>query len=227
MVLRRDQAYIGVLIDDLVTKGTDEPYRMFTSRAEFRLLLREDNADERLGPLALRLGLLGPEQKRIFEQRMELVRQELERLASFQVTPNAATNEALRRMGTTPLRKPFRLTDLLRRPEVHYEDLVAAGWGDPDLPGDLGRRVEVQVAYAGYIERQQSQASKLQENEALEIPRDFDYHDLPGLSLELQEKLGTIRPRTLAQASRIPGMTPAAVSVLLVHLKVSGTSRVA
>ncbi len=226
VVLRRDQGYLGVLIDDLVTKGTKEPYRMFTSRAEFRLLLREDNADERLGPVAQRLGLLSESQERSLSHRMALVRGELERLASFQVTPDARTNGLLKRLGTTPLRKPMRLGELLRRPELHYEDFVAVGWADPEFPMDLGRRVEVQVAYAGYIERQQAQAAQLRKNEALEIPRDFHYDGLPGLSLELQEKLGTVRPRTLAQASRIPGMTPAAVSVLLIHLKASGTSRV-
>ncbi len=227
VVLRRDQAYTGVLIDDLATKGTDEPYRMFTSRAEFRLLLREDNADERLGPLAVRLGLVGDAQRRLMEARLEQTHKELERLASTQIRPDVRTNELLRQMRTPPLRKPVRLAEFLRRPEIHYQDLIAAGWGDPDLPVDLQRRVEVQVSYAGYIDRQKDQAAVLERNEALEIPRKFDYHGLPGLSRELQEKLGTVRPRTLAQASRIPGMTPAAVSVLLVHLKVAGTSRVA
>jgi len=221
-VLRRDQAYLAVLIDDLVTKGVDEPYRLFTSRSEFRLLLREDNADERLAEIAYDLGLLDGGPYRLSRDRTERVHAELERLRAVQIRPGRQSDEKLAAAGSPLLRKPMRLTELLRRPELSFEDLAAMGWADPDFASDLMRRVETVVKYQGYLERQQGDAGRLRRYEALEIPLDFDYHDVAGLSSELQQKLSERRPRTLGQASRIPGMTPAARSILMILLRSNG-----
>jgi len=218
-MLGRQEAYIGVLIDDLVTVGTQEPYRMFTSRAEFRLLLREDNAPERLCRRGHDVGLLRSAAYRIFEREQGQLDREMERLAGTVVRPDAATRDRLRTLPTAPLGKPLSLEALLRRPEVTYADLVRVGWGDADLPPEVGERVEIRAKYAGYIVRQQGDAERFGRNESLEIPRDLDYHRLAGLSNEVQEKLAQVRPASLGQASRIPGVTPAAISVLLVHLK--------
>ncbi len=218
-VLGRQEAYIGVLVDDLVTRGTQEPYRMFTSRAEFRLLLREDNAPERLCARGHEVGLLPPAAWRIFESGQRRLEGELDRLAATVVRPNADARDRLEFLSTSPLGKPLSLEELLRRPEVSYADLVRVGWGDADLATEVAERAEIRVKYAGYIARQDDDATRFSRNEALEIPRDLDYHRLSGLSNEVQEKLAQVRPVSLGQASRIPGVTPAAISVLLVHLK--------
>jgi len=218
-VLRRDEAYIGVLIDDLVTRGTQEPYRMFTSRAEFRLLLREDNADERLCPIGHKLGLLKAEAYAVFQERREQVVNERRRLTSIRLTPKPSTNERLEGIGSTPLRKHSTLEELLRRPELHYASLIEMGFLEKGLPQELASRLETEIKYEGYLKRQGQEAEKLRRSERMIIPGDFRFTELPGLSREIQEKLERIRPRTIGQAERISGVTPAALSILLVHLK--------
>lgn len=218
-VLRRDEAYIGVLIDDLVTRGTQEPYRMFTSRAEFRLLLREDNADERLCPIGYELGLLKAEAYAVFKKRREQVANERRRLASIRLTPKPSTNERLEGIGSTPLRKHSTLEELLRRPELRYASLIEMGFLENGLPPELASRLETEIKYEGYLKRQGQEAEKLRRSERMLIPDDFRFTDLPGLSREIQEKLERIRPRTIGQAERISGVTPAALSIILVHLK--------
>jgi len=218
-VFGRAEAYIGVLVDDLVTLGTQEPYRMFTSRAEFRLLLREDNAPERLCARGRGVGLLPAAAWQTFERAQGQLDQELARLADTVVRPDAEARERLLKLGTAPLGKPLSLEEILRRPEVGYADLVRVGWGDAALAPDVVERAEIRVKYAGYIVRQRGDAERFVRNESLEIPRDLDYHRLAGLSNEVQEKLVRVQPASLGQASRIPGVTPAAISVLLVHLK--------
>ena len=219
VVLKRNEAYIGVLIDDLVTRGTEEPYRLFTSRAEFRLLLREDNADERLCPMGHDLGLLSDDAYALYEERRDTVEKELSRLRSHRINPSQETNEQLKKGGTTPLKKPATLEELLRRPEIRYRDLLDMGLLDDGLPADLATRLETRVKYEGYLKRQEWEAEKLRRHEEQKIPPRFTYEGLPGLSREIQEKLERIRPGTLGQASRISGVTPAAISILLVHLK--------
>ncbi|MCD6497367.1 MAG: tRNA uridine-5-carboxymethylaminomethyl(34) synthesis enzyme MnmG [Deltaproteobacteria bacterium] len=221
-VLGRDQAYLGVLVDDLVTKGVDEPYRLFTSRSEFRLLLREDNADERLAGIARDLGLLGDGPYRLSRDRTERVQVELERLRSVQIRPGRQSDDKLAAADSPLLKKPMRLIELLRRPELSYEDLAAMGWADEAFEPDLMRRVETAVKYQGYLDRQVGNAARLRRYDALEIPLDFDYHAVAGLSSELRQKLSERRPRTLGQASRIPGMTPAARSILMILLRSNG-----
>jgi len=219
LVLDRSQAYIGVLIDDLVTKGTDEPYRMFPSRAEYRLLLREDNADLRLMPIGYRLGLIPEEQYRRFLAKKRLIEETLKRLSERRLRPTQGINDRLKAMGTAPLKTPVSLKELLRRPEVKLQDLATF---DPELEGlppEVVEEVTFQVKYEGYIQRQQEQVEKFRRLEEVRIPEDFDYQGIPGLSNEVREKLSRIRPRTLGQASRIPGVTPAAIMILQVYLK--------
>lgn len=219
VVLRRDQAYIGVLIDDLVTRGTEEPYRMFTSRAEFRLLLREDNADERLCDLGRELNLLPGDAYSAFQRRRQVVEEELLRLKQVVLKPDRMTNELLERFGSTAIRQPISLLDLLRRPEMGYEELRQVGWAENGMEGDLVDRVESRVKYEGYLSRQQDEADRMRANEELQIPADMDYYELASLSREVQEKLAHVRPRTLGQAARISGITPAAIGTILVHIK--------
>ncbi len=219
LVLDRSQAYIGVLIDDLVTKGTDEPYRMFPSRAEYRLLLREDNADLRLMPIGYRLGLIPEEQYRRFLAKKRLIEEILKRLSERRLRPTQGINDRLKAMGTAPLKTPVSLKELLRRPEVKLQDLAIF---DPELeglPSEVAEEVTFQVKYEGYIQRQQEQVEKFRRLEEVTIPEDFDYQGIPGLSNEVREKLSRIRPRSLGQASRIPGVTPAAIMILQVYLK--------
>jgi tRNA uridine 5-carboxymethylaminomethyl modification enzyme len=217
LVLRRDQAYAGVLVDDLTTRGTDEPYRMMTSRAEHRLHLREDNADERLTGLGRRVGLVDDQRFAAYERRRDGLARERERLERTTLSPTAAVDEALRAMGTTPLRKPVTLLELLRRPEVSYAQLRAT-FGGVDEEA-IAERVEIRVKYAGYISRETEEAQRLRSLESLELPDGFPYAQLAGLSREVKEKLARVQPRSIGQASRIPGVTPAAVSILLVHLR--------
>ncbi len=217
IVLGRDQAYIGVMIDDLTTKGTAEPYRMFTSRAEFRLLLREDNAAARLTPLGREIGLVGDEQWHRFMTRQKQAHELRQRLEAVVVRPSAAVNDRLQESGSAPLRAPVKLIDLLKRPELTLIDLRPL---DPDLAGFSGAEgVEVEVKYEGYLKRQEEQAARLRQIEDRPLPPDLDYASLPGLSREVVEKLERIRPRTFGQAGRISGMTPAALAVLAVHVR--------
>jgi tRNA uridine 5-carboxymethylaminomethyl modification enzyme len=222
---KRSEAYIGVLIDDLVTRGTREPYRMFTSRAEHRLLLREDNADLRLTPKGRELGLVEDERWQLFEDKRRLTDLELERLMATRVRPGDPPAEWIDRVLQAPLSRDYSAFELLLRPEVNYEDLLEIiglpDWLDIDdrLPRQVKAQIEVRAQYAGYIERQQDEIERQQRNEHTHLPEDLDYLQVAGLSNEVRQKLAEARPATVGQASRVPGVTPAAVSILLVHLK--------
>jgi len=219
LVLTRSQAYIGVLVDDLVTKGVDEPYRMFTSRAEYRLLLREDNADIRLAHIGHELGLLTDEQYSRTEQKKRLVEKEIERLERIKLKPSAGINDYLASINSASIRKSFSLAQILRRPGVTYDSLHPLDSAPPDLPEHIKNAVEVEIKYAGYLARQLEQVNKLQEIEGIYIPPDIDYCEVHGLSTELRQKLERVRPRTLAQAMRIAGMTPAAIAAVQIYIK--------
>jgi tRNA uridine 5-carboxymethylaminomethyl modification enzyme len=215
----RDEGYLGVMVDDLITLGTQEPYRMFTSRAEYRLALREDNADTRFTEKARSLGLVGDGLWRKFNERQESIEKELTRLKSLWVRPADPCIEKLNQVLTAPLSKEATAHDLLKRPEIHYQDLVE--FADVDCHDDpsISSQVEILVKYSGYIDRQTDEIKKLKKNEQVRLPADIDYSTIVGLSNEVKQKLLDHRPETIAQASRISGVTPAAVSLLLVHLK--------
>ncbi len=220
---RRDQAYLGVLVDDLVTKGVTEPYRMFTSRAEFRLSLREDNADLRLTEIGRRLGVVDNARWDAFCRKRDAVEREIQRLRSTWVTPQSlppAQAESL--LGKT-IEREYNLADLLRRPEVRYDALVrlaAEGFAPGESLADAEReQVEIQIKYAGYIDRQQEEVARAVQYESLRLPADMDYAEVAGLSFEVRQRLNRARPETLGMASRLSGVTPAAVSLLLVHLR--------
>lgn len=215
---RRDEAYIGVLVDDLITLGTQEPYRMFTSRAEYRLVLREDNADLRLTEQGRALGLIDDARWAAFNAKREAIELENQRLRSTWVQPGSAQAEAFASRYGVPLTREYNLLDLLRRPEVDYPGLCQTTGGQIIDPA-VAEQVEIQTKYAGYIERQQEEIDRLRQHEATRLPTDLDYQALSGLSNEIKHKLDAARPETLGQASRIPGVTPAAVSLLLIHLK--------
>jgi tRNA uridine 5-carboxymethylaminomethyl modification enzyme len=242
---KRSEAYTGVLIDDLVTRGTGEPYRMFTSRAEHRLLLREDNADLRLTTIGRELGLVDDERWSVFERKQALSEREVERLTRTRIHPDTVSSEWTARVLKAPLGRDQSALDLLRRPEVTYETLLEVA-GVPDwwpaeegasreaiddrLPMQIRAQVEVRAKYAGYIERQQDEIERQRRNEETLLPVDLDYAAIAGLSTEVRQKLAAIRPVTVGQAGRIPGVTPAAISILLVHLKkrsLAARSRVA
>ncbi len=218
---RRDEAYIGVLVDDLITMGTLEPYRMFTSRAEYRLLLREDNADLRLTEKGRELGLVDDERWARFEAKREAIACETTRLQKTFVHPGTAAATALDATLKNPIAREYSLAELLKRPELSYAGLVAAtGEGCPDA--QAAEQVEIQARYAGYIDRQQEDIERLRRHENTPLPADLDYEDVDGLSNEVRQKLGEARPQTLARAARIPGVTAAAVSLLLIYLKKRG-----
>jgi tRNA uridine 5-carboxymethylaminomethyl modification enzyme len=215
LTLGRDQSYLGVLVDDLTTRGVDEPYRMMTARAEYRLLLREDNADERLLPVGHRLGLVSDERWQAYAQRRDLLTRELQLLRTKTVYPDATTNERLMALGTAPLNRPSKLAEVLRRPEVSYAGLSQI-FGLESVPAPLGERVETTIKYEGYLDRQEEEARRFRSMEETPLPSELNYLQIPGLSREITEKLSKARPRSLGQASRIPGVTPAAVSILMV-----------
>jgi tRNA uridine 5-carboxymethylaminomethyl modification enzyme len=217
---RRDEAYIGVLIDDLITNGTREPYRMFTSRAEYRLQLREDNADLRLTETGRKLGLVNDERWQAFEKKKAAIENEQQRLGSIWVTPDNDLGRSLNETLGVALSKESRALDLLKRPEIGYADLMkVTGLGPGASDVKVAEQVDVQVRYAGYVKRQAVEVEKSQRNEHSKIPQGFDYSHVPGLSTELREKLQHTLPESIGQAARIPGMTPAAISLLLVFLK--------
>jgi tRNA uridine 5-carboxymethylaminomethyl modification enzyme len=217
---RRDEAYIGVLIDDLVTQGTREPYRMFTSRAEYRLQLREDNADLRLTETGRRLGLVNDERWWVFEGKKAAIEAEQLRLGSIWVTPDNDIGKSLEDTLGVVLSKEAKALDLLKRPEISYSDLMkVAGLGPGSSDERVAEQVDVQVRYAGYLVRQAGEVERNQRNEDTLIPSGFDYTRVQGLSAELREKLRKTRPESIGQAARMPGMTPAAISLLLVFLK--------
>jgi tRNA uridine 5-carboxymethylaminomethyl modification enzyme len=215
---RRDEAYIGVLVDDLITLGTQEPYRMFTSRAEYRLILREDNADLRLTEKGRELGLIDDERWAAFEAKREGILQEEQRLKSTWVRPGTPQGDAIAARFGTPLTHEYNLLNLLARPEIDYATLVELTEA-PVVDNQVAEQVEIKTKYAGYIDRQQDEIAKLRASEDTKLPDDLDYASISGLSKEIQFKLGSTRPATLGQASRIPGVTPAAISLLLIHLK--------
>ena len=219
LTLSRAEAYLGVMVDDLVTHGTAEPYRMFTSRAEHRLLLREDNADLRLRRTGRTLGLVGDDAWAAFERKVTRIELLQRRIREARVPADAATNERLVALGTPPLRAPTPLEDLIKRPEVSLTTLAPLAGEPLDGWEDVAEQVEIQVKYEGYIRRQRESVARLEKLEALHIPEDLDYESLTGLSNEVREKLARIRPRSVGQASRISGVTPAALSLLLVHLR--------
>ncbi len=218
---RRDEAYIGVLVDDLISLGTTEPYRMFTSRAEYRLLLREDNADLRLTEKGRELGLVDDARWRAFSEKREAIALEEQRLRSTWVQAGSSEAEVLSNKLAAPLTHEYSLYDLLKRPELEYADIGALK-GQPLINEQAAEQVQIAAKYAGYIDRQQDDINRLRQNEHTMIPNEFDYLKVEGLSNEIKQKLSAARPDTLARASRIPGVTPAAVSLLLVYLKKHG-----
>ncbi|MGU5681657.1 tRNA uridine-5-carboxymethylaminomethyl(34) synthesis enzyme MnmG [Aeromonas allosaccharophila] len=223
---RRDQAYMGVMMDDLSTLGTREPYRMFTSRAEYRLLLREDNADIRLTAIGRELGLVDDERWSKFNAKMEQVELERQRMRSTWIHPQHPSLEAVNALVNTPLTREQSLEELLRRPEVTYDALMAIeGVGPSVTDPAAAEQVEIQIKYAGYIERQHGEVEKQLRNENTLLPLDLDYREVNGLSNEVKAKLNDAKPQTIGQASRISGITPAAISILLVHLKKHGLLR--
>jgi tRNA uridine 5-carboxymethylaminomethyl modification enzyme len=217
---RRDEAYIGVLVDDLITHGTQEPYRMFTSRAEYRLMLREDNADLRLTEKGRELGLVDDERWAHFERHREYIEQELQRLRSTIIRPRDLSESQAQAVLGGPLSREQRLDELLKRPKVAYSALMQIEKAGPGLDDETAaEQVEIQTKYAGYIDRQHDEIERSRRNEETVLPEDLDYASIKGLSSEVSEKLARQRPASIGQASRIPGVTPAAISILLVHLK--------
>jgi tRNA uridine 5-carboxymethylaminomethyl modification enzyme len=222
LILKRSDAYIGVLIDDLVTKGTAEPYRMFTSRAEYRLHLREDNADLRLRKRGYEVGLMKEEDYRIFLEKKVAIEKTLSRISSSRVNPTKENNEILHQWGSATLKKDSSLQELLKRPEIHFKHLFHFDRGLESLPESIQEQVEIQVKYDGYIKRQMEQIERFKRLEEVSFPEGFDFSSVIGLSTEVMEKLRKIKPYSLGQASRISGVTPAALSILMVNLKKQG-----
>ncbi|MGB0722346.1 MAG: tRNA uridine-5-carboxymethylaminomethyl(34) synthesis enzyme MnmG [Gammaproteobacteria bacterium] len=216
----RDQAYLGVLVDDLITLGTQEPYRMFTSRAEHRLILREDNADLRLTEVGRELGLIGENQWSAFERKREAIEQERQRLCDTWVKPGGTPAQIVRDTWGVSLSREYNLEELVRRPQLNYAGLMTvAGLGPGAADAAVAEQVETQIKYAGYVERQQAEVERQRRHADKPVPEDFDYAEVRALSSEVREKLDRARPATIGQAARVPGVTPAAISLLLVHLK--------
>jgi tRNA uridine 5-carboxymethylaminomethyl modification enzyme len=218
--LTRDEACLGVLVDDLLTQGAPEPYRMFTSRAEYRLLLREDNADLRLTPYGKALGCITADRWESFTQKRDAIEQEHERLKNTWVQANSEEASIINQWIEKPLTHEYNLADLISRPELNYEKITAIETLGPTVANPLVReQIDIQLKYAGYINRQQDEIDKHRRHETTQIPADLNYAQVKSLSTEVREKLSQHRPHTIGQASRIPGVTPAAISILLVHLK--------
>ena len=218
-ILERSQAYIGTLIDDLVTKGTNEPYRMMTSRSEYRLLLRQDNADLRLTPLGHKIGLISDERYAKFLKKRKQIDTEIERLKKLVFPPSEAVLEILNSINCTPIKTGIHADELLKRPEVTYAVLAPVDKDRPNLPKDVCEQVEISIKYEGYINRQIAQAEQFSKLENKKLPKDIDYTKIDGLRLEARQKLDKIRPVSLGQASRISGVSPADIAVLLIYLK--------
>ena len=219
LILTRDTSYIGTLIDDLVTKGTQEPYRIMTSRSEYRLLHRQDNADQRLTHIGAKVGLVSPERLKQVEAKYEAVRREVTRLESCGVPGSPELNAMLEKRESTPVANSARLADLLRRPQVTYADIAPFDANRPELPESVTAEVEIQIKYAGYLARQEKQVAEFKKEESRLLPSDIDYRAIAGLRLEAQEKLSEIRPMSLGQAGRISGVSPADIAVLLIWLE--------
>ena len=225
-IIGRDQGYMGVLIDDLATLGTKEPYRMFTSRAEYRLLLREDNADIRLTERGRKVGLVDDARWQRFNEKMENIELERQRLRATWIQKDHQKIDQINSLLKTPMSKEANLEDLIRRPEVTYNDLMnIEGLGPALADREASEQIEIQTKYAGYIDRQLDEIAKKKRNEDTLIPTDFDYQQISGLSNEVVAKLKDARPETIGKASRISGITPAAISLLLVYLKKHGLLR--
>ena len=219
LILTRDTSYIGTLIDDLVTKGTEEPYRIMTSRSEYRLLHRQDNADQRLTHIGAKVGLVPAERLAQVEEKYEMVRREVGRLESNGVPGSPELNAMLEMRESTPVANSARLADLLRRPQVTYADIAPFDPDRPELPEAVTQEVEIQVKYAGYLARQEKQVAEFKKEESRLLPTDIDYRAIAGLRLEAQEKLSEIRPMSIGQAGRISGVSPADIAVLLIWLE--------
>jgi tRNA uridine 5-carboxymethylaminomethyl modification enzyme len=220
--LDRSEAYIGVLIDDLITKGTKEPYRMFTSRAEYRLVLREDNADLRLREKGYQLGLVNEEDYARYLEKKTTIEREMGRLKAVKITPHKQINDTLLSLGSTPIKNTTSLEELLRRPELSYEAISVFDPNHPKVAPVIAQEIEIQIKYQGYIERQEEQIARFRKMERLKIPANLDFKSIPSLSTEVKEKLSKIQPLSLGQASRISGITPAALSILMIYLKKLG-----
>ena len=218
-ILSRSESYIGTLIDDLVTKGTNEPYRIMTSRSEYRLLLRQDNADQRLTKRGYEIGLVSEERLRAVEEKYAAVEREIRRLTHTGAAPSPALSAFLAEKGTADVTDGCSLIALLRRPQLHYDELASFDPTRPDLPADVGEQVEISVKYEGYIQRQQKQVEDFRKMERHKLPADLDYSGIQGLRLEAREKLAAIRPLDLGQASRISGVSPADVAALMIWLE--------
>lgn len=219
LVLDRASSYIGTLIDDLVTKGCSDPYRMMTSRSEYRLILRQDNADLRLTEIGYEVGLAGEEKHERLLKKKELIKKELKRIESTGLAPSEELNAVLVSRGTSPMTTGSRLIDLIRRPQLGYETLKPFDKTRPDYPDCVFEQVEIEVKYEGYIKRQLAQAQEMRRLESRELPETLVYKDIAGLRLEAQEKLDRVKPKNLGQASRISGVSPADISVLMIYLK--------
>ena len=218
LVLTRSNSYIGTLIDDLVTKGANEPYRMMTSRSEYRLVLRQDNADERLTPIGYEIGLISEQRYQKFLQRQEMKKAEINRLKNTSIAPNDELNEILVSRETAPLATGIREYTLLKRPQLNYSIIKKFDENAPNLPNDIVEQIEVEIKYEGYIQKQLKQVEQVKKLESKALPSDFDYKEITGLRLEAQEKLNKIKPLNIGQASRISGVSPADISVLLIWL---------
>lgn len=218
MILDRSQGYIGTLVDDLVTKGTNEPYRMMTSRSEYRLLLRQDNADERLTPIGYRVGLISEQRYQKLQEKLRMVQEEVDRLCAIHLSP-AVANPVLEKYGTTPVTTGIGLSDMLKRPELDYEKLAEVDENRPDLPVEIWEQAEIRLKYEGYINRQMQQVEQFRKMEERPLPQNCDYSNIHGLRLEARQKLNKIQPTSLGQASRISGVSPSDISVLIVWLE--------
>ena len=225
IILDRTQGYIGVLIDDIVTKGTNEPYRMMTSRAEYRLLLRQDNADLRLTPIGHEVGLISEERYAKFEQKRENIEKEIERLKKLTVKPDKEVNEILKKAGTSELTTGTKMAELLKRTEINYNMLEKIDQGRPKLTKQEQEEVEIQIKYEGYIKLQEAQVEKFKKLEAKLLDENLDYEKIKGISLEGRQKLNKFKPHSIGQASRISGVSPADISVLLVYLQQKNKSK--
>ncbi len=218
-ILGRDQAYTGVLIDDLVTKGTNEPYRMFTSRCEYRLVLREDNADLRLREFGYKFGLVTKKEFSKFKIKKELIQKELKRISKIKIRPTKEINRLFKKWHITALNKSVTLEELLKRPEIDYDKLMLISQGKSKLPKDVAEQVEIETKYSGYIRRQEREVLRMRKIERIKIPEGFNYAKISSLSREIKEKLTKFRPLNLGQASRISGITPAAIAIMMVCLR--------
>lgn len=225
-ILSRSDAYIGVLIDDLVTKGTNEPYRLLTSRAEYRLLLRHDNADLRLTDMGYELGLISEERYARFNEKRQQIKDEIQRLTDVRIKPNEHTQAIIEAKGGSRLKDGILAIDLLRRPEMNYETILEILEESHQLPEAVEEQVEIQTKYEGYINKSLQQVEKVKKNGSEKIPEDLDYSKVDSLASEAREKLAEVKPLNIAQASRISGVNPADISILLVYLEQGKLQRV-